>query len=56
MMKLFRRITKKEMNDKFYKIYSEGDPELIKSMCKKETIPENYDEIISRNNHPMTES
>ena len=40
----------KEMNDKFYKIYSEGDPELIKSMCKKETIPENYDEIISRNN------
>ena len=40
----------KEMNDKFYKIYSEGDPELIKSMCKKETIPENYDEIILRNN------
>ena len=40
----------KEINDKFYKIYSEGDPELIKSMCKKETIPENYDEIISRNN------
>ena len=40
----------KEMNDKFYKIYSEGDPELIKSMCKKETIPENYDEIISKNN------
>ena len=40
----------KEMNDKFYKIYSEGDPELIKSMCKKETIPENYVEIISRNN------
>ena len=40
----------KEMNDKFYKIYSEGDPELIKTMCKKETIPENYDEIISKNN------
>ena len=40
----------KEINDKFYKIYSEGDPELIKTMCKKETIPENYDEIISKNN------
>ena len=40
----------KEINDKFYKIYSEGDPELIKIMCKKETIPENYDEIISKNN------
>ncbi len=40
----------KEINDKFYKIYSEGDPELIKRMCKKETIPENYDEIISKNN------
>ena len=24
----------KEINDKFYKIYSEGDPELIKTMCK----------------------
>ena len=40
----------KEINDKFYKIYSEGDPQLIKTMCKKETIPENYDEIISKNN------
>ena len=39
----------KEINDKFYKIYSEGDPQLIKTMCKKETIPENYDEIISKN-------
>ena len=39
----------KEINDKFYKIYSEGDPEQIKTMCKKETIPENYDEIIDRN-------
>ena len=40
----------KEMNDKFYKIYSEGDPELIKNICRKETIPDNYDEIISRSN------
>ena len=40
----------REMNDKFYKIYSEGDPELIKNICRKETIPDNYDEIISRSN------
>ena len=39
----------KEMNDKFYKIYSEGDPELIKSICKKETLPSNYDEIVLKN-------
>ena len=39
----------KEMNDKFYKIYSEGEPEFMKTICKKETIPDNYDEIISRN-------
>lgn len=40
----------KKMNDIYYKIYSEGDPELIKSICRRETIPENYDEIISKNN------
>ena len=39
----------KEMNDKFYKIYSEGNPELIKSICKKETLPSNYDEIVLKN-------
>ena len=39
----------KEMNDKFYKIYSEGDPELIKNICKKETLPSNYDEIVLKN-------
>ena len=39
----------KEMNDKFYKIYSEGNPELIKNICKKETLPSNYDEIILKN-------
>ena len=39
----------KEMNDKFYKIYSEGEPKFMKTICKKETIPDNYDEIISRN-------
>ena len=39
----------KEINDKYYKIYSEGDPELIKTICKNDTIPENYDEIIAKN-------
>ena len=39
----------KEMNDKFYKIYSEGEPKFMKTICKKETIPDNYDDIISRN-------
>ena len=39
----------KEMNDKFYKIYSEGNPELIKSICKKETLPSDYDEIVLKN-------
>ena len=45
----------KEMNDKFYKIYSEGDPALIKTICKKESIPENYDEIILKNNNEGNE-
>ena len=45
----------KEMTDKFYKIYSEGDPDLIKAICKKETIPENYDEIILKNNNEGNE-
>ena len=39
----------KEMNDKFYKIYSEGEPEFMKTLCKRETIPDDYDEIISKN-------
>ena len=39
----------KEINDKFYKIYSQGDPELIKTICRRETLPDNYEEIISKN-------
>ena len=45
----------KEMNDKFYKIYSEGNPELIKSICKKETLPSNYDEIVLKNSNEGNE-
>ena len=39
----------KEINDKFYKVYSEGEPEHMKTLCKRETIPDNYDEIIAKN-------
>ena len=45
----------KEMNDKFYKIYSEGNPELIKNICKKETLPSNYDEIVLKNINEVNE-
>ena len=37
----------KEVNGKFFKVYSQGDPELIKKICKKESLPSNYDEIIN---------
>ena len=38
----------KEINDKYYKVYSQGDPDLIKQKCRKETIPENYNEIVEK--------
>ena len=37
----------KEVNGKFFKIYSQGDPELIKKICKKESLPSNFDEIVN---------
>ena len=39
----------KEMNDKFYRVYSQGDPESIKNICKSETLPEDYEQIILKN-------
>ena len=39
----------KEMNDKFYKIYSQGEPESIKKLCKSDTLPEDYEKIILKN-------
>ena len=36
----------KEVNGCFYKVYSQGDPDLIKEKCRKETIPENYNEKV----------
>ena len=37
----------KEVNGKLFKIYSQGNPELIKKICKKESLPSNYDEIVN---------
>jgi hypothetical protein len=38
----------KEVNGNLYKIYSEGDPFLIKEKCRRETLPQNFDEIIEQ--------
>lgn len=35
----------KEVKGNLYKIYSQGNPNLIKEKCRKDTIPENFDEI-----------
>ena len=37
------------MSDKFYKIYSQGEPESIKKLCKSDTLPEDYEKIILKN-------
>ena len=38
----------KEVHGSLFKIYSEGNPELIKNKCKKETIPGNFNEILGK--------
>ena len=38
----------KEVNGYLYKIYSEGDPYLIKEKCRRETLPQNFDEMIEQ--------
>ena len=38
----------KEVNGSLYKIYSEGNPMLIKEKCRKDTIPENFNEFIEK--------
>ena len=37
----------KNINGKYYKIYSQGSPKDIKNICNNETIPENFDELIN---------
>ena len=38
----------KEVNENLYKIYSEGNPNIIKEKCRKETIPENFYEMMEK--------
>ena len=38
----------KEVNGNLYKIYSEGNPNLIKEKCRNETIPGNFNEILGK--------
>lgn len=38
----------KEANGNLYKIYSEGNPDLIKEKCRKDTIPGNFNEILGK--------
>ena len=39
----------KEINEKIFKVYSDGNPYLIKEKCRKETIPNNFYEIYEKN-------
>lgn len=36
----------KELNEKIFKVFSQGEPELIKSFCLEKTIPKDYDNIV----------
>ena len=38
----------KELNGIYYKVYSQGDPDLIREKCRKETIPGNYNEMVDK--------
>ena len=38
----------KEVNGIYYKTYSQGDPDLIKEKCRKDTIPENFNELVDK--------
>ena len=38
----------KAINEKYFKVYSQGEPDLIKEKCRKETIPENYNEMVDK--------
>ena len=38
----------KEVNGNIFKVYSKGNPNLIKEKCKIETIPENFNEIYEK--------
>lgn len=38
----------RDVNEPFFKAYSKGNPNTIKSICKSETIPKNFSEIVSK--------
>ena len=38
----------KEVNGHLYKIFSEGDPHLIREKCRSDTIPKNFDEMMGK--------
>ena len=37
----------KNLNDNYYKIFSKGSPEKIREVCNKDTIPSDFDEVLS---------
>ena len=37
----------KNINGKYFKIYCQGSPKAIKSICNNETMPENFDELLN---------
>jgi cation-transporting ATPase 13A2 len=37
----------KNLNEPFFKVFCKGSPEKIKELCKPETIPENFNEVLS---------
>lgn len=39
----------KNLNDKNYKLFIKGSPEIIKDLCDNNSIPENYDLILNNN-------
>ena len=39
----------KNLNEKNYKLFVKGSPEVIKELCKSNSLPENYDQIINNN-------
>jgi hypothetical protein len=38
----------KEVNGHLYKIFSEGEPHIIKEKCRSDTIPKNFDEMVGK--------